>query len=364
MKRLVQSLLISFLLASSLSWGAGRVENLYEAEVAVETTESLNSPVIGQALLQVLIKVTGKTDFANFPAVAEAVNDAQSYVREFGYHTIQVATNNEEKQRLGKEFRDQRVMRVAFLRGAVLQLIRRAGLPLWSQNRPEVLLWFAFDDYTQRQWMTASSAIPEVSLLQKMASQRGLPLALPAGDMEDDFALQPSEIFSRDYSRVNIASTRYGSDVIMVAQAVQTSAGLWIGHWRFVLDDQEFIYEVLESTPEDFIQIGINTITNKLADKYAVISSDKNELISMEIRGLTSYQDYAAVNSYLNGLTVIESANIDSLADQLAVFKMQLRGTFDQLDNALRLDNKLILIKDDSLIHTADLRYEWRGTPQ
>ncbi len=364
MLKLVQRIILILFIICPVAQSAERVSDLYEAHVPVTGGEDINAPVVKEALRKVLVKVTGQSNFDDFPLVQNALDEAKNYVREFGFHTIEVPTTLEEKQRLGTEVRSQRVMRVVFLRGALLQLIRSAGLGLWSQNRPSVLVWLALDDYAQQQWVTQIHSTHVARQLQYMANERGLPLTLPKGDLDDDFALQPAELFARDYSRINTASIRYKPDVVLSGQAVQTSAGLWIGNWRYVIDDEEYSYEVLEAKPEDFLAVGLMSLIDKLAQKYVVVSNGHHSTVSMRVAGLQTFADYANVDRYLNGLAAIESANLSSVDGDVSVFQVQLNGSIDQLDNALALDKKLSPIADLSLTHTYDLQYQWLGADQ
>jgi len=361
MQHLVRQLFLFLVFCIPMAHAAERIEDLYQADVPVSGGEGIDSPVVVDALHKVLVKITGQTNVSDSAVVQEALQNASQYVREFGFHSIDIPTSREEKQRLGTDIRTQRVMRVAFLRGALLQLVKRAKLPLWSQNRPSVLVWLALDDYQQSQWITGDSVAHAGKQLQHLADERGVPLLLPRGDMEDDFALQPQELLSRDYSRVGVASARYHPDVVLSGHAVQTSAGLWIGNWRYVLDGETYSYEVLEATPEDFLALGFNSLTEKLAQKYAVLSDEHHSILTLQVQGMRDFNDYAAVDRYLNGLAAIESANLSMVDGDVNVFQVALNGSIEQLDNALALDKKLAPLANLSLTHTYDLQYLWMG---
>lgn len=360
------------LLLRALAWclifslpvsAATRVDGLYEAEVVVPANDSpdLDSPLIAQALQHVLVKVTGQAHVAENPQVIAALAEARRFVREFGFHTVEVAANEEQRQQFGDVKTTQRVLRVAFLRGAVLQLIKRSGLPLWSPNRPDVLIWLAVDDYQQQTWATPEWRQDVAASLKAHASMRGLPIHFPMGDFEDDFALQPTELLQRDFSRVGAASARYNKDVVLAGQAVQISDGSWIGSWRFSLDGQMREFDVLGATQQAFLSLGIDRVADALAEKYAVVNDTNHTSLSLRVLGLKGFSDYAEINNYLNALTVIEKADVDLLDGDLVVFKIELSGSLEQFENAIMLDKKMIPESQRALTQNFDLQYRWVG---
>lgn len=342
---------------------ATRVEGLYEAEVVVPAGESpgLDSPQVAQALQQVLVKVTGQANIASNEYVIAALDEARRFVREFGFHSVEVPASEEQRLQFGIEKTTQRVMRVAFLRGAVLQLIKRSGLPLWSPNRPDVLVWLAVDDYQQQTWATPELLPEAVQIMTSEAALRGLPINFPLADFEDDFALVPAELLQRDFSRVGAASARYNNDVVLAGHAVQTSDGSWIGQWRFSLDGQWREFEVLGASKASFLSVGVHRVADALAQKYAVVNDTDHTSLSLRILGLQGYAEYAAINSYLNGLTVIEKADVDVLDGDLVVFRIDLSGTLEQFENAIMLDKKMLPESQRAFTQDFDLQYRWVG---
>ena len=362
MKLLLRAL--AFCLLFSLPASAATViDGLYEAEVVVPDGQSpgLDSPLVGDALRNVLVKVTGQTDFSDNDIALEALAAPRNFVREFGFHSQEVAASEEQRLQFGIESTTQRVMRVAFLRGAVLQLVRRSGLPLWSPNRPDVLIWLAVDDYQQTSWVTPEQQPETANALRQMAEQRGIPSHFPLADFEDDFALQPSELLARDFSRVGAASARYNHDVVVAGQAVQTSDGTWIGQWRFSLDGQLRQFDVLGANKDEFLSLGVNRVADAIAAKYAVVSDADHTSLSLRVLGLKGFAEYAAINAYLNGLTAIDKADVDLLDGDLVVFRIDLSGSLEQFENAITLDQKMIPESQRALTQNFDLQYRWVG---
>ena len=339
------------------------LEGLYEAEVVVPEDQQvdLGSPLVKEALRQVLIKVTGLQNLDDYSGVDEALNTARQYVREYGFHSIVVPAPDDVRQALGVETISQRVMRVAFLRGAVLQLIKSSGLPLWSPSRPDVLVWLAFDDYSQQRWVTPEIAPRQAQQLRTLASTRGLPLRFPIADFQDDFSLVPQELLQRDFSRVGAASARYNPDVVIAGQAVQTSDGAWIGSWRFTLDGQLQSFEVLGATQEEFLALGIQRLADALASKYAVHGDRQHSDLSLRVLWLRDFNEYSALNNYLNSLTAVEKADIEVIDGEFVLFRLDLKGSLEQLENAIMLQKQLLPVSEHSLTQTYDLQYRWVG---
>lgn len=362
---------MKFLLRALLCWlvflfpvqAATTLDGLYEAEVVVPEGQQvdLNSPLVTDALRQVLVKVTGLQTLDEYADVALALKMARQFVREYGFHSVVVPAPDDVRQALGVDTLTQRVMRVAFLRGAVLQLVKQSGLPLWSPSRPDVLMWLAFDDYAQQQWVTPEIAPSHAQQLRNLASTRGLPLHFPSGDFQDDFALSPQELLQRDFSRVGAASARYNPDVVIAGQAVQTSEGVWIGSWRFTLDGQWQDFEVLGASKDEFLALGIERLADALAAKYAVLGDRQHSDLSVRVFGLRSFAEYSAFNDYLNTLTAVEKADIEVIDGEFVLFRIDLKGSLEQLENAIMLHKKMLPVSEHSLTQTYDLQYRWVG---
>jgi len=360
MKFLLRALACCLIFSQSV-FAASKVEGLFEAEVLVPegSSSDLNSPLIAEALRRVLIKATGVNEFSDNDEVLDALSQARSYVREFGFHSIDVPFNDHLKLQSGVQVTTQRVMRVAFLRGAVLQLIRRSGLPLWSANRPDVLLWLAFDDYQQQIWVTPELATDLARHIREIADQRGIPVNFPLADIEDDFVIQPKELLNGDYSSLGAASARYSNDLLLAGHAVQTSSGTWIGGWRFNVDGKQSEFQILGANKEEFLSLGINRLADALAQKYAVVSDAQHTSLRLRVLGLNDYAQYSQINSYLNSITAIEKANLEIVEGDIVVFRLDLKGSLEQFENAVLLDQKMRPEAQQNLTQTFDLQYRW-----
>ena len=171
---------------------------LYDVDVAVDgRTAAARMAVSGAALAEVLSRVTGLAHVPRNARVREALADPEAFYNRF------VFLNDSE-------------LRIQFVPAAILKLVDEARLPVWSANRPQVIVWLAVESDGVRQIVDGNHVL--AAPLARRARQRGLIVKLPLMDLEDRLQVQPSIIRGRLFSTIERASRRYGADVILIGR--------------------------------------------------------------------------------------------------------------------------------------------------
>ncbi len=307
------SLLLLLLPALAL---ADTVQGLYSARVPVvdRSSEALASAA-SDALGQVLVKVSGSEEALDNPLVIKALPEARSHVQQYGY------------ERDGEGL----VARFEFDASYVTRLVTQAGLPLWTANRPRVLVWLVVEEAGQRQFVSLDGTPALAQELLREFEQRGVPAQLPLFDLVDATALSPEAAWALDGNAVLAASRRYDVQNVLTGRVVSTTAGSWLGDWSFLFDGYRLDRSANAPESRGFSRQGVALAAETMAERYAVAPSGGSEgLIMISVTGVNDFRAYAAIVNWLEGLELVEHANVQRVSgDRLELALVSLAGADD-----------------------------------
>jgi hypothetical protein len=197
-------------LVAQLAWAA-EVTGLYQVrEPLAGSTEEAREQAFGQAFTTLLQRLTGSAGSAQNPALAAARSRPQDLALGFTY------LDNE--------------LRVSFDPGSVMQVLRDAQVPLWGQERPVLLLWWAEDGLHGRQLL--GDGHPHTLELRQAAQHRGLPVRFPLGDLNEQVQAD-SGWSGTGQSGLEELLQRYGADALLAVEA-RNDAGMISGSWQLL----------------------------------------------------------------------------------------------------------------------------------
>lgn len=294
---------------------AARVSGLYEAEVAYQGGRDEG---FRAALGEVLVRMTGRRDVTDRPAVAPLLDDAAAYMQQF--------------RQLGPDR-----LWVAFDGTALERALGQLGQPIWGTERPSTLLWIAVDAGGGKRFVVGSTADFEEeaeihAAIVEVANRRGLPLVFPLMDAEDRERASFAEVWGGFEDSIRAASERYGVDAVLVGRLAAEDMGH--GRWTLYGVDGE---ERWSGGAAD----SIDRLADRFAARFAVVSSGDTRTVQLAVSGVTSIEDYGRVSRFLSGLTAVESLAVESVERDQVVFRVAMRGEPATLDEAVRLGGVL-----------------------
>lgn len=350
--------LLSLLLPVSAA-RAELVSGLFEAQVSVPSSlpRGLNSSYVGDALLEVVVRASGNRLAADNERIAQALRRPSSWVREFSYSSLDAADMvpaTENSPAL------TRMMKVVFSRPAVEKLLRDAGLSIWPNNRPLVVVWVVIDDYQSARWLNADNFPDITAQVGELFAKRGVPYVVPLFDLEDNYALPVSLGKMLNRNAVQLASQRYGADAILYGSVTATSTGTWVGSWWSLMAGEAQFQDLFADSAEAFFDAGIGGLADRMAEKYAIVPRQgSEEYIALWVGNIGAYDRYAEVNAYLNSLAAVRSADIVTTGDDSVLFRLQTDGEIEQLEGAFALDKRLQRSDTVMFGQNAELYYRW-----
>lgn len=183
---------------------AAEVNDFYLVRLPVSGAQ-LTDAQRSEALDDMLIRYSGLRELPASSALQSAQQQAGRYI-------AQTQTRNEN----GEKTAD-----VSFDPAAVQHLAQTLGLPVWSHDRPAIMLWLVDNrgnnSAGERRIMLDQEYSAAREQLRQVAMERGIPLLLPLGDLEDNMAVSASDVYGNFINPIAAASLRYQPDAVLVA---------------------------------------------------------------------------------------------------------------------------------------------------
>ena len=328
------------LLLVSVTAQAARVDDLFRVEVAAAGRDpGSRDAALGQALGQVLVRVTGSADSLSNPALKPLFKNPSRFAQQFRFSEIPA-----EKPGQSEQLR----LWVQFDGVALAREVREAGLPYWGSERPDVLLWLAIDDRGRRYLVSDDSGGDVARSLSQAAYHRGLPLTLPLMDLEDQRAVQFTDVWGGFVGSLEAASQRYRPQVILVGKLGHsgTSSG-WRGSWNLLGAGGQQSWTSHAANLEAAVDQGIGEASEWLALQYAVVATDE-AVRSLLVEGVEGLEDYARVSKYLASLTPVEQVQVARVNGQEVEFSLNINSEERNLLQVITLGRVLQAIEDPS----------------
>jgi hypothetical protein len=252
-------LVFAWLFSASVS--AVEVTNLYEIEIVArsESAEDRNQ-AIKQALFAVLDRILISEDISKIPLVQEMLASAKHYIKQSQYSLLPADEYTQT---------DARLFRVQFDEYQILEALRKGQVGIWSEIRPETLLWLVVDEDNNRQFYNAD-LMPEIeSALWRASKVKGIPLIYPLLDVEEQQKISVKDVLGADSRKLLEASTRYDVSSIMTGRILK-KGDCWQGEWAFYFDGKIRQWSAPCQPLKPTISAGIRGAYDILSNYYGI----------------------------------------------------------------------------------------------
>jgi hypothetical protein len=290
--------LLAVLVLAWTPWCAVRADvALYQAVVPLKGLEAKDrSAAFGEALKMAAVQASGRREAASAPRVIAAAAEPDSYVQQYSTTA-------------------DRMLKVGFDARAMEQLLQQAGLPLWPAERPATrVLLFTPSIAGGSRAVTEAEHPPERNELERAAQARGVPLAWPAESVDANSA------------RASLA----GAGPVLMGVG---SGGSF--DWTFVHVGQSV---TASGSPVAAADLAADT----LAARYAPASTRSLSTLAVRVGGLQDVRAYAALTTYLEGLSLVRAVSVRELAGDTVLLDLSVRGDLELLQRIFALDSRLV----------------------
>ena len=295
-RQFARGLLFLLWMFSPLAWGDVA---LYQAAVPLKSaSEADRAAAFGEALKIAAVRASGRRDAAEAPAVVAAAADPARYVQQYSTTA-------------------DRMLKVGFDGRAMEQLLQQAGLPLWPAERPTTtVLLFVPSIAGGARAVTTAERPPERSEIERVAQLRGVPVAWPAEAVDPGAAR----------TRVNSA----GTGAVLMGTAAPAGYDWTCGHAGQT------------ARGSGSLAAGLGLAADTLAARYAPGSTRGLSTVPVRIGGLDGVRSYAALTTYLEGLSLVRSVSLQELSGSTALLDLGVRGDLELLRRIFALDGRLV----------------------
>lgn len=345
------AMVVGLLLAASSSFGANLTWLYdYETEVTDQSEDQLNR-ALRAGLETVLTRITGLRHLPDSQALADAFQDLNAYQLQFRYEQGAVSSSGERALTLIIDFDE----------GAVQNLIREAGLPIWSAQRPHVLLLISIVDRDRRLILNQTMSHPLQTVIESVASRRGVAFSQPLMDLRDMSAVPEGSFefgFLADGERL---VKRLGADLVVTARIDPTPFSkhrVWLsifgpnGRRSMVFDAAD-----LSTTTEEIV----HRLADHLAQRYAVTRSEVAAL-HLIVQDIRHIGDYKSVLDYLEQWEFIDHVLVRSVQLDRVEFELRTSSTWEQFAIHLDEDQSLLPIPQIDMNANSIPNFTWQGS--
>jgi uncharacterized protein len=325
--------LASCLLLLSQNIFAVEVKNIYETEViALSQSEPDRNAAITEALKIVLTRVMAGDNILADPTVQSALSNAQHYVKQYQYSlaTTQSAIS-----------RSSRVMRVLFDESLLIELMKSSKLGVWSEIRPELLVWLVVEKTNDRQLFNAGQMPDIEQALHDAAEHKALPVLLPLMDLEDRQNISVNDVLSAYSENLLAASRRYDVPAVLAGRIIKKD-NCWLGEWTFYFDDKINQWSGNCHPLSSTLLAGIQGTYTILSKYYAVtVGMINTGAVTLKIEGIKGSTDRNRVTGYLQSLPMVKSVIWLRMLSGADLFEIRFAGDRRNFEEMLGLGRVL-----------------------
>ncbi|MCH8502002.1 MAG: DUF2066 domain-containing protein [Aliidiomarina sp.] len=350
----VVGLFLALLMVFPVQALQGPLSDLLRGEIAVEgQTRNERQRELPTIFREVLVRLTGTTEVLEHERVRAELRQVNDYLLQFGY-----------QQRDGQLY-----LQASFDETRVRQLLQQANVPLWTGQRPNLLLWLA-EDHPELgvRLVTRSEEREFLQALRATTQRRGVEILMPLMDLEDQMAIGPRDVWGRFQREVLRASERYPVSGIVSARMYRQVEE---DYFAENVDDREGIeVEVVTDEPLDderplileaTVIVGdmsFNTFmvgddeaslaeqfVHEVSDRIAAIfiSRGDREMAQIRVRivGLRQVSQVLSAENLLTSQAQVQSVHLQQFQQGVADFTVVIRGGAQALAQALDFDRRL-----------------------
>ena len=240
---------------------AVEVPGLFEVEIVArsESTEDRNI-ALKQAFYVVLDRIMVAEDISRIPVIQQMLLNVEHYVKQLQYAPLPA---DEYVQT------DARQLKVQFDEDQILELLRKSQVSVWSEIRPQTLLWLAVDEGEGLQYFNVET-MPDVDSVLKLVSKiKAVPLIFPLLDIDDQQKVPVNDILNAEPKNLLAASARYEAPSVLAGKVIKKD-GCWQSEWGFYFDGRIKVWNNPCRSLKQTFSSGINGAYQILSAYYGV----------------------------------------------------------------------------------------------
>ncbi|MCE9970458.1 DUF2066 domain-containing protein [Aeromonas salmonicida] len=318
---------------------AAQVTDLYQGKAP---TSGDMVAAQSQALGDVLVKVTGKRDILTQPDVVKALAAPGDYVQHYGYQDVGPV----------------KFLKADFNVAKVNALISQSKFALLGPARPQMALWLVINE-GERRILPDQSGDGWASALRTQSQAMGLPVSIPLMDLDDNMAVNATDVWGRFAAPILQASQRYGAEMVVLGK-LTPEGDKWSIDWGLYGPKAggelaELTRGSSSGTQAEVAQHFADELAAWLVQNYGARISGVASSQTLVVEGLSGIDGMITVQKMLQGMASVTKVTIGKLEGDKVTFDLSLQGDKAELIRGLQLESRLRQIDDND----SGLRYQW-----
>ncbi|MDM5112732.1 DUF2066 domain-containing protein [Aeromonas salmonicida] len=318
---------------------AAQVTDLYQGKAP---TSGDMVAAQSQALGDVLVKVTGKRDILTQPDVVKALAAPGDYVQHYGYQDVGPV----------------KFLKADFNVAKVNALISQSKFALLGPARPQMALWLVINE-GERRILPDQSSDGWASALRTQSQAMGLPVSIPLMDLDDNMAVNATDVWGRFAAPILQASQRYGAEMVVLGK-LTPEGDKWSMDWGLYGPKAggelaELTRGSSSGTQAEVAQHFADELAAWLVQNYGARISGVASSQTLVVEGLSGIDGMITVQKMLQGMASVTKVTIGKLEGDKVTFDLSLQGDKGELIRGLQLESRLRQIDDND----SGLRYQW-----
>lgn len=330
--------LLVLMLALAVAAGVQATEpGPFDARVVVEDeSDEQRRAGAREGLLQVLERLTGRSDIRTDPGVEALLQNADRYVQQFDY--------GGETEEDGES---RRLLRLRFDGGAVERELSQRGIALWPmEDRPQTLVWLAVERDGRRELIggdpgDSGDAIQRA--MHRAAAESGLRITLPLMDLEDQRAMDSSDLWGGFREPILEASERYDPEAVLVGRLSRGRDGGWDGRWLLFWQGETREIQVSEGDPAAVMAAASSRVTAHMGSRMGTVAvgAEGTGVLRVRIQGIGSLADFAWAERTVSRTRGVFRVAADGVDGDSVDFLVQTSLDPERLGNTLGNEGRL-----------------------
>ncbi|WP_421270509.1 DUF2066 domain-containing protein [Aeromonas taiwanensis] len=321
---------------------AAQVADLYQGKAP---TSGDMTAAQTQALGDVLVKVTGRRDILTQPDVVKALAAPADYVQRYGY----------------QDEGSVKFLKADFDVAKVNTLVGQSKFALLGPVRPQVAVWLVIDE-GERRILPDQSSDGWSAALRTQAQAMGLPISIPLMDLDDNMAVNATDVWGRFADPVLSASQRYGAEMVVLGK-LTPEGETWNLDWGlYGVKPGAQTRELTELTKgsgsgaqAEVAQGFADALAGWLVQQYGTRLSGVASSQTLVVEGLADIDGMIQIQKLLQGMASVTKVTIGKLEGDKVTFNLSLQGDKTELVRGLQLESRLHQVEDSE----SGLRYQW-----
>lgn len=374
------------------------IPDLFEGNVAIsDQSARAQRNAMKRAFEQVLVKVSGNAELLSHPAIKAAGNRASELMRSYQFEMVD----------------GQLFYQASFDKQQVQRIIRSAGFPIWGSRRPDTIAWIAVEEpqSLERTLINELNLPEDRNTLVSATRSRGIALTFPVLDLTDLQQVSVFDVWGRFDQVVHEGSSRYAPDYVLSArvyygpeqpisfdevdieavgesdpfdpyyvkpdevaslntdgvlsdpqseQDAEPVVKVWHADWSVIHGETVDSGSAQAPSRQQALTGLVNTLADLLASRFAIDPTQSgNQTALITLNDVSSLSDYVVAQQTLNSLSAVIDSRLVSQSGSQAIFQLSLIGDLDDLNNALRLEDKILPVLDQFGRELTDMQFRW-----